>query len=235
MNSRIRADALEFLWRQFPNHCIVLTDPGTRRFIDLGANRAARHGYESLEDIRSYLTLMLFLGSYFDKDPQLPWAAEALSQRMTMGRFFDLAVNSLEPVIGEDGEYYRRALLWAHAHPFEKLEANYGDPNGLERWLDDLFDRKYRSLPEPVRAELAGSIFARANEHGVATIPGILTLAALMFLLGHGIDRDPLYPWFGGVLADATLPPDAKAAALHREALVQLDRFMALDRYVREA
>ena len=54
---------------------------------------------------------------------------------------------------------------------------------------------------------------------------GALTLAGLMFLLGHGIDRDPLYPWFGGVLEDRTLTPGPKAAALHREALLHLNRF----------
>jgi hypothetical protein len=236
MNSLLRADALEYLWRQFPNHCIVLTDPGTRKFIELGVDRAARHGFHSARDLHSYLTLMVFLGSYFDDDPQLPWAAPLLAQGMPMDRIFDAAVNAVEPVIGPYGEHYRRALIWVRAQPYTSLEVNYGGDAGasLERWLSDMYVRKFQSLPRPVVAELLHSIEARANRHGIGTRAGLLTLAALMFLLGHAVERDPLYPWAGAVLADTTLPQEAKAAALHREALRQLNRFMVLDRYVRE-
>ena len=40
----------------------------------LGIGRAARHGLDTDHDIFVYVTLMMMLGSYFDEDPQLPWA-----------------------------------------------------------------------------------------------------------------------------------------------------------------
>jgi hypothetical protein len=207
MTARLRAEALEHLWRHFPNHCIILTDPQSRRFIDLGIARAASHGFISRDDVCSYLSLMVFLGSYFDEDPQWPWAPPLLGGGARMDDLFEIAVRAVEPVIGRDGEHYRRALLRARA--------------------------QLRSLPRPNVDALLQSIERGAQEYGLRSHGGSLTLGVIMLLLGSGAALDPLHPWIARVLGDPALPGDVRAAALHAEALSQLDRYMAMDRYMR--
>ena len=69
--TRLQRDVLEHLWRQFPQHCVILGDPQTRRVVDLAAERAAVHGFYSTAEVSSWVTLMVYFGSYFDEDPQV--------------------------------------------------------------------------------------------------------------------------------------------------------------------
>ena len=52
-----------------------------RKAVHFGIGRADSHGFTFRGPTRLYLELMLLFGSYFDTDPQYPWAAEILSNR----------------------------------------------------------------------------------------------------------------------------------------------------------
>src|SRR5687767_9297821 len=62
-----------------PNHSKILSEDEMRVVIRHGIKKAEDHGFTSERSIRIYTELMLMLGSSFDTDPQLPWAAELLS------------------------------------------------------------------------------------------------------------------------------------------------------------
>ena len=49
----LQRDVLEHLWRQFPQHCVILNDPQTRRVVSLAAERAAMHGFYSTAQVSS--------------------------------------------------------------------------------------------------------------------------------------------------------------------------------------
>src|SRR5215469_1145632 len=57
----------------------TLGEEQLRNAIDFGIVRAASHGLTYRGPVRLYLELMLLFGSYFDDDPQYPWAGEILS------------------------------------------------------------------------------------------------------------------------------------------------------------
>lgn len=234
MSHPLRQAALEYLWRQLPNHCLLLTDPLTLVFIDLGLARAARHGFTQREDVCLYLALMVFLGSYFDEDPQYPWAAELLSRRAPMPTVYTRAIAEQEPVIGQKGERYTKALLRARSQSvFWALDEHTPPRAAMAQWLATLFPGKAQSMQGAAWDALLDTIEQLAQRHGLGQGAGLMGMATLVFLLGHGIDKDPLHPWVGHSLAAPSPSLDEKVATLHARALLELARFMKLDRYMR--
>ena len=67
----------------FPEQYDALGEPIVRNVIEYGVERAEAHGFENEPDVSMYIDLMLLLGSNFDTDPQLPWAAETLQEEPT--------------------------------------------------------------------------------------------------------------------------------------------------------
>ena len=109
-------EVLAYIRGYYPEDCEALGDEQTRRAIDLGVDRAAAHGFDIKGDVCSYITLMFSLGSYFDEDPLVPWTAEVLEDKETdrsavMERLYAKTKNYLRMVAGENGQYYRSALL----------------------------------------------------------------------------------------------------------------------------
>lgn len=235
MNSAaLRRQALDYLWEQFPGHCLLLTDPQTEQVIALGLQRAARHGCNGLDDLCRYLALMMFLGSEFDDDPRLPWVAPLLADRSKASVWLGDAAQALEPAIGARGEHYRRALLRARQRPVEWLatDAAADDLQALALWLRHLHPQRFDALPASQQQALLANIVQQAAAQGLHERAGLLTLGALVLLLGTGICRDPAHPWVAQTLALPAAAPAQRAVMLHAEALRQLQRYMALDRHL---
>lgn len=232
----IRDDLLEDLWATYPQHCVVLTDPKTRRAIDAGIERAARHGFVDADEVRSYIRLMVFMGSHFDEDPQLAWAGEQLrrtanaSRSQAMDALLAEVLSRMEPIIGPDGGYYRRALAWVQARSFETLVTTYGESDeALHTLLRRLHGRKYEALGDESVDQLIARARVAAADHGLTTSQGLVVYLALMFLLGSGIDRDPFHPWVNATLAaQVDLHPNELARLLHARSIVILRRYTRL-------
>lgn len=234
---RIRDAVLDQLWLRFPAHCVVLTDPRCRPAVELGLDRAARHGFHALELARPFVVLMMLLGSHFDEDPQLPWAGERLRRsalaprRHAMADLLAGASEAMEPVVGREGEYYRRALGRIGALELDTLVQTYaGDDEGLRRFVRHIYRRKHDALgPDGVTRLLQWAQF-KALHHGLSTPSGALVMVGLMLMLGTEVDRDPFHPWVGDTLA-ATRgeAPEARARSLHQAASWILTRHARLD------
>src|SRR5262245_37100012 len=72
--------ALPYVKEFFPKHVVLLGEDGIRKVIRHAKARGATHGLTTERDLRLYLSLMCMLGSSFDSDPQLPWAAARLNE-----------------------------------------------------------------------------------------------------------------------------------------------------------
>ena len=237
----LQRDVLEHLWRQFPQHCVILGDPQTRRVVNLAAERAAVHGFHSTAQVSSWITLMVYFGSYFDEDPQVPWVAAILRESAGASRddvlehLYSKSGDVLTEIAGEGGEYYRRALVWARAQSFETISADDGSGSGVRQWLRKAYARKYGALPEEGLAGLLRLAEAATRRYGLTIRSGTLLYAQLMFLLGSFIDRDPLHPWVGLILQDDGLSdPAIKARTLYSRGILELERYMKLDRITRK-
>ena len=80
---RFEDSMVEHIKEFFPEKYEALGETVVRNVIEDGVDRAEAHGFETEPDVSMYIDLMLLLGSNFDTDPQLPWAAEILQEEST--------------------------------------------------------------------------------------------------------------------------------------------------------
>lgn len=244
MRKNFESDMVAQLREDFPEDCEVLGEDQVRRVIDLGVDRAAAHGFETRGDVCDYIVMMFIIGSYFDEDPQLPWAAEVLRDEgeagpsATMEALYARANEYLGRVAGEDGEYYRKALLRARRMTFESL-ARPGSGNmshEIRPFLRRLYPEKHGELADSSLRRMGNLGQASATRYGIGTPEGTLVYVALMFMLGSHFDRDPQHPWAGEVLQDrATTSADLKARRLQEAAMARLAQSRAIDTSAEEA
>ncbi len=118
---------LEHLKEFFPKHCEILGEEQVRKVIRLGIERAEQYGLVSERDIHLYVGLMFMLGSYFDQDPQLPWAAKILTDENIVypnhraDQLHNRAMAFLNEAAGKDSQYLDRALRKARELPVSAL------------------------------------------------------------------------------------------------------------------
>lgn len=238
----MKKDIIEYLWRRFPHHCIVLTDPGTRRVIDLGAQRAGAHRFRAPEQVCSWVTLMIFFGSFFDEDPLFAWAGETLRETRDAPRDDVLRMlyrrmnEATTPVLGEDAANYRRALAWMRKLEFEAvLSDNQGAANfdeSLHGWIRAAFPARYASLSPDTLRYLTSRAQGWARQYGLAPVSGAVECLLLMTLFGSHVDRDPIRPWAAAALQDSSFSdPLRKTLSLHESVQRTLRRFAMLDRF----
>ena len=195
-----------------------------RQVIHLGLDRGSGYGLSLRGPLRFYIECMVTLGCEFDTDPQFPWALETFGregvEEMERAEEAHLALTAFDAAtIGSDGASGLRAL------------------RGLRDWkaglavaLPDLPDALAELYPE--RADYVGrdalqilidQAFASTLAYGLAQ-EGTVLLAGLMFALGHGITRDPLYPWVQNTLSPGpTDELDTRVERLFKKSRTYLD------------
>jgi len=72
---RFEAGLADHVRAFFPHHAAVLGDARLQKVLRYGLQRAESRGLKTERGICLYIVLMFLLGSRFDQDPQLPWAA----------------------------------------------------------------------------------------------------------------------------------------------------------------
>ncbi|NVB41976.1 hypothetical protein G6O69_29385 [Pseudenhygromyxa sp. WMMC2535] len=240
--AQLRRDLLHHLWTAFPLHCVTLGEAQAKACVEHIIERGQAHGSTSLAGLRSYANLMLFMGSRFDEDPQLPWVAAQLGHSKSIAELSSRAAVELGAIAGAEGQHYRRALLWARSKRFDALYVNYaqrGEP-GLQAMLRATWEQKVDALGEAGVAELLADARARSIAHfedgaqAPLTNEWIMVYSSLMLLLGSAFALDPFHPWVGPALARAAEHPNDAAGLLHTAAVRELERFLILDRIDRD-
>ena len=79
MRRRFEQRVYQHVREFFPNRCRELRPQGTREWIALGIERAAKYGFVLERDVCKYIDLMFHLGKDFDNDPLLPWVRPILT------------------------------------------------------------------------------------------------------------------------------------------------------------
>lgn len=185
------------------HHCEAIGKDVVRESVRLGLDRAGKYGLTQMGPVRCFVELMYMLGSDFDTDPLLWWASETLTSpglpdQMHRGEcLYGHAQNYLELVIGANGCYaksaHQRAVLLFSAPP------QIATTDSLIGWLPERFMNIYpekcsyvgqRALIDFVRHSIE-----KSTEGGLTKPCDIALLISMMFLLGHGIAHDPLFPW----------------------------------------
>lgn len=201
-----------------------------RAVIRLGMKRARAHGLTTRGPVRYHIDLMLAFGCDFDSDPQYPWVAASLADTEGMAemaraeQLHALVSAHAAEVLGPDNAYAIEALRAFRELPLgDHLGPGRDQRSGLIGALRLVYPRKADRVGEAGLDALFEAGTVQAEHHGLPQEPGAGVLTALMFGFGHGITRDPLYPWVAAALADTARPPVERLQRLHRKTLTYVD------------
>ncbi len=230
---------LDHLEKFFPIHCKILGVEQVYKVIRLGLERAERYDFISERNVHLYVGLMFMLGSYFDRDPQLPWATKILSDEnianpnTRANRLYGRAMTFLNEAAGKDNQYLERALRNAHklsinalSRSGEDKKISFGDY--MLKLLYAFFPEKYEAVSEANIRRLIRHGYQIAKSYNLTSETANATYISLMFMLGSGFDKDPQYPWATTVLNDASLvEPNKKGDQLYQLAKAHLEKWLA--------
>lgn len=233
---RFEDSMVEHIKEFFPEHYEILSEPTIRRVIQYGVEQAEKYGFTTERDVCLYINTMIMLGSNFDTDLQLPWAAEILDDESItesitrVDLLSDKTLEYLNRVAGANEGYYKRALLSVREVPiqdFSQSVTSSVEPR-ITGQLQKIWPNKYEDLGEQAVRRLIRHALESAKEYKISSDRGIMVYAGLMFMLGGGFDSDPQFPWAAGVLNDESITNEpAKVDRLYKEAMAFLEKCLA--------
>lgn len=214
----------------FPVHWREAGEKHIREVIRLGITNGANYGLETQRDIYVYVSLMLYLGSYFDTDPQLPWAAAGLNDKSQPDAFlrvdatYQSATAYLDRVAGPDGEFFVAAM-----DRFMRITGDLARSSSvaLAEILKWMYPEKLNELSEEQFQKVAQLSYESVRAHALESRQGVVLFAALALLLGHRFVDDPQFYWTTEVLNNPKLlDPVQRVAALKDASVLRLRRWL---------
>jgi len=212
---KFEGEMVEHLKEFAPRHWKVIGEQIGREAIRFGIKQAERYGFTNRGPVRFYIEMMFLFGSYFDTDPQYPWAAELLrdsEHQMTRAdRLYDRSKEYWTRAAGAENSFVLAALRRLSEARVEDYTADiYESLDGcFLAALRNIYPQKCEYLGEaPVRA-LLRKVLELADRHGFKTSEEMFVLTALMFFSGHECAHDPLHMQIRKMYADtkqSTLP-----------------------------
>jgi len=232
--ARFESRLLNHVHEYFPKHWRLVGEHGLRQVIRLGIERGGRYGLSTERDIYLYVSLMLYLGCYFDDDVQLPWVrrslrepeSEAPSKRIA--ETFDKAMAFMDEVFGPDGECYLAALTRIRGGVPASLDRSVGgvvSPPDVLALLEWIHPEKYGHVREADLYSLIDRAVQAAAGYGLRTGRGVLVYSGLMFTLGEKFDEDPRFRWATSILKKPTQDDANKVAQLYDAAIAYLNEW----------
>lgn len=208
----------------FPVHYRVVGRERLCDVIEVARNKSKSFCFESERDIYLYLSLMLYLGSHFDRDPQIPWALATLqdpeepSPGARMDKTYEAVTEYLKRTAGDDGAFTVSAAgrFERAAHELDRLVTR--PARDALVWLHP---QKTALLKPPQFESLMGQSMALAEANGFEPRRGALLFTMLKVLLGNGFHQDQQFWWAAeGLALGSTLGPE-KGLLAFRDAAVR--------------
>jgi len=217
-----------------PPHYQVIGEEGTREVIRLGMKQAELYSLTNRGPVRFYIEMMFMFGSAFDTDPQFFWAQDILKddqifdQMERSEQLYKKTMDYLEKVGGPQNIYTKKAL---HAirkrvsEPFS-FSTEFFDNEMLQE-MQRLYPEKYTYVGELALGDLILEGIGLSKTYSVGTMRGIILFIMLMFAIGHGFVKDPLFPWISGTLENQKIDdPDKRVERLESKSITYLDNVL---------
>lgn len=200
--------------QQYPQQARVFGEEPLQAFVQTAVERAFGHGLDSRQACSRYVAIGLRLGAFFDHDPQLPWARDTLQDpgldaSRKSNRLRLLAARYTGVITGPGNSHLHAAL--------ERLQALAASPDfsgfipyrevSIADLMQTLYPQKYATSTPEIRDAFAKEARRKITDYGLTDRPTMILLMDLMFLLGSGCDRDPLYPWIREILGNHAPDP----------------------------
>jgi hypothetical protein len=229
-------EMVEHLKKFSPQHCKVAGEPAVREVIRIGIENASKYSFTNRGPLRFYIELMFMFGSYFDTDPQFPWAGavlkdpEVVDQTIRADRLYAAMNKYLADVSGPDHQFLIEAMRRLSRLRIEDFLTPGPDlEEGILEKLRSVYPQRCEYLGEPVLRTMIRHGFKLADIHSLANDRGRVLMGGFAFAMGHGFAKDPLYGWVGRRL---TKPKSSSAAdrveELYSKALLYLSRNQTL-------
>jgi len=205
-----------------------------RKAVRLGMERADGHGFTYRGPVRLYLELMLLFGTYFDTDPQYPWATEILINRDSIPQMqraehlYDLTMDYRAKVAGPEDAYTLKALRSIAAFARQPLTLSSDDfVSAMLHEIALIYPEKAAYVGDQNLSALIRKAVDGARIQRFSTTRGMALVVVLMIVFGHGCGADPLYPWIARTLRDeAITDPETRAKRLEKKALTWLEHVL---------
>jgi hypothetical protein len=236
--SLFRGYMVEHLEAFSPLHFQTLGQDGIAAIIDTGIERAKRYGLTRHGPVQLFIELFFLIGIDFDTDPQYHQLHARLTDMSVTDeveradRLFDEVMRYLDLVGGPERGFTKRALRRASELPYE------GIPTSVSNYDDLMLQRLYEMRPEKlnyVGTDALRVLLARAREeaarYAITSSAGLALITGLMYALGHGVIRDPKYPFMEPTLLREGSPPNERAERLYKKTMTYLTHVLQhLDR-----
>lgn len=213
----------------------VVGEEQMRKVIQLGMSQAEQYGFTHRGPVRLYLELMLLFGSYFDTDPQYPWAAEILTnqesgtQMQRAERLYEKTMDYRQKVAGAEDVYTLEALkkiVVFAKQPFTISTDNFIP--AIQREIEYIYPQKAAYVGKAGLEALIRKGVDGAQRQQFMTERSMGLVVVLMLAFGHGCGKDPLYSWIAKTLQDEKiLDAKARAEILERKAMTWLEHVLS--------
>jgi hypothetical protein len=195
-------DMVQHLKKFAPRHWKVMGEPDGRRVIRLGIEQARKHGLTNRGPVRFYIELMFMFGSYFDIDPQYPWAStvlanpEAADQSVRADRLYAAMNEYMARVVEPEREHMKMAARRLSDTRFEDLlPAGSNLEDGILQILRELCPTRCKYLGESALKRTIQYGFELATKYEFTSDKGKVLMMTLALSVGHGFADDPLNGW----------------------------------------
>jgi hypothetical protein len=217
-----------------PKHSAHLGTPGLLQVIRLALQQSKTYGFTNRGPIRLYLDCMFFFGSYFDCDPQLPWANDILidcqytDQMLRAQDLWRKTTTYIDKVFGPERQHYLEAVgrmaVISAAAPLQAANRE----NALFELLNEVFPQKCEYLRESAIRKICQCGMQTARALTLYTDKSCALFTVLAFMLGHNFAADPQFPWAAAILNDpAAGTSDARIEKLYQQAQDYLQQTMS--------
>ncbi len=217
---------IEHLKEFVPKHFKMLEEADFREIIQYGWERAKSYRLTSERSVRIYIQLVLMLGSGFDADPQIPWAAEILNDESgpdeteRIDRLHDKAWDYADHVALDYGEAEGDVDSSRFVEKIRQIRRERNEillssdvPEFYKRMILEIkqtFPKKCAYIGELALRRLIQHAIETAKSYGITTERGVVLFSSMMFVLGSGFDTDPRLPWASAILNDSAIADQSK-------------------------
>ncbi|MCC6532349.1 MAG: hypothetical protein IT531_07365 [Burkholderiales bacterium] len=224
--TRFENEMLRHIEEHFPVHWRVIGAESLRQLVRLGCERGKRYGLRTRRDAGLFVSMMLYLGSHFDSDMQLPWARMLLEETAAGGpatrveRALDATLMYLDKVWGPDNQLLVQAIGRFHRALSLLVPGARIGREDMRSLCLRAYPQRFSALGQASLDALIDHAARSSVQLGIGTPRGAAVLLALMAIAGHGIAEDPQHEWLRAALEQpAATSLDAKLDELHRSAV----------------
>jgi hypothetical protein len=220
------------LVESFPKTRDRFGEPTLGRLVRVGLERARAVGLDQEDDILRYIGVMLLLGSDFGDDPQLRWAAAALTlpagalPRQRVAALWEQTRAYCGRVFGADNRIHSVALRALEGKSAETLIGTASrSSRDLLLLLAAMHPQKVQEIGESAIHDLTRFAVETCRQQEMLDRESVALLTVLMFLFGSGLMTDPLTAWAPQALdRTGNLNPAQRLAKLFEASLAAASR-----------